>query len=108
MCSAYPGLTPDGFARLPLSTMRSLLRHLPTVHMQSAWPDAQVALLIARTMGGHKGNDVTVFLPPWGRPVEDRRPLVSPGVDRSIRAALDLGLVSQDVFDLLTEVGFQP
>lgn len=108
VCGTYPGITPEVFARLPMPTLRALMRHSRTVHMQRLWGEAQTALLVARTMGGHEGNELAAFLPAWAQPAKARpRPLVSRDVDNSIRTALGLGLVSQDALDLLTEVGFQ-
>lgn len=78
------------------------------VHAQRAWPSAQLALITARTMGGYKGQEIEPFLPPWAQVQRIRKALVNPRVDRSIRTALSLNLLSQDALDLLIEVGFQP
>lgn len=108
LLGTYPGLTPHSFARLPMRTVKSLMRHAQRVHLTRAWPEAQTAFMVARTMGGYKGTDLDPFLPPWAKPHAEKRALVSAAVDKSIRAGLSLGLVSQEALDLLIEYGFEP
>lgn len=92
--------------RTSVRTIISLLRELRTLEFQRVYPHAQTAFMIAKTMGGHEG-DIDAFIPAWAKPpAAGRTVLVSRAVDASVRRALTLGLVSQDMLDELTLAGF--
>jgi len=61
----------------------------------------------AKSMGGYEGG-IEAFIPEWAR-LEASKPraFLNAAVDASIRAALSLGLVSQDALDELTLAGFE-
>lgn len=91
--------------RTSVRVILDLLKRAREVEFRKAWPHAQTAFMIARTMGGYDGG-VEEFIPPWARVQPTRKALVSNAVDTSIRTALRLGLVSQDVLDALVLAGF--
>lgn len=93
--------------RASVRTIWSLLRERPRIEFQRVWPHAQTAFMIAKTMGGYEGG-IEAFIPTWaqldaGKP----RVFMNRAVDASVRAALTLGLVSQDMLDELTLAGFE-
>lgn len=93
--------------RSSVSTVWSLLRERRRVEFQRVWPHAQVAYVTARSMGGYEGG-IEAFIPEWARlDASKPRVFISRTVDGSVRMALALGLVSQDVLDELTLAGFE-
>ncbi len=92
--------------RTSVRVVLDLLKRAREVEFRKAWPHAQTAFMVARTMGGYDGT-VEEFIPPWARvDAAPRKALVSTAVDASIRTALRLGLVSQDALDALVLAGF--
>lgn len=93
--------------RTSVRTIYSLLRQQRQREFQNHYGHAQTAYVIARTMGGFEG-DLTAFIPPWARlEAGKRKVFLSREVDASVRAALALGTVSQDMLDELTLAGFE-
>lgn len=87
--------------------MFSLAEQIPSRFAEQHAHTAQLAFVMAKTMGGFDG-DPMAFLLDFANPGAKAPPVfVSRDVEASVKQALALGLVSQEMLDTLAVHGLQ-
>lgn len=87
--------------------MFSLAEEIPSRMSEAHVHTAQLAYVMAKTMGGYEGEP-TDFLLDFANPGVKPRPVfISRAVEESVQRALAFRLVSQEMLDLIGAFGYQ-